>query len=200
MSDAVEKKFGLNRSLVFLSITVGVFLFIYFISNYFWFRKQTAIHAVGLLNLLGQNKSVSVLDEKVWIILNPAIESIRKAAQTQSSTIGTYEITVNCTIVPIFGLFLGLVLATEAKLSDKLKSLIILALLLYFLNTLRLTLVIFFFEKGLAWKYAHDLTYNLGGVLIGVIGFYAISDLVPNLRRDILKLVEDVREKRLFSS
>jgi len=144
---------------IYVSAVLGITLFLYYVPDYFFLEQLTAFFSSKLLGLAGVPLAYSSTSHKAFV--------------------GPIQVVRECTGIQVFSVMAGLILPTRgSSLTRKIRVLLIISLILFVMNLLRITLEIWLVYYGiLPWALAHyPLSLALG--ISGVYSLILVSDRV----------------------
>jgi len=155
-----ETKNHPHRKIVpFVAAVAAIILIIYYLPNYLFLEKATADHTAFLLNSLGMSVHTKVINEDVFL--------------------ADIKIVKDCTGVQVIAVFFGILIPIpNAPLKRKILTLVIVSILLYVANVLRIALEFcLVYLNLLPWVLAH---YPLS-LLLGIIGVFILVLITDRL-------------------
>ena len=155
-----ETKNHPHRKIVpFVAAVAAIILIIYYLPNYLFLEKATADHTAFLLNSLGMSVHTKVINEDVFL--------------------ADIKIVKDCTGVKVIEVFFGILIPIpNAPLKRKILTLVIVSILLYVANVLRIALEFcLVYLNLLPWVLAH---YPLS-LLLGIIGVFILVLITDRL-------------------
>jgi len=161
------------RNIIFYILTaLLIVLTVYYIPDYFFLEKATADHTAFLLNIVGVNVQSKIVGNNAFL--------------------NEIQIVKDCTGIQVLAVFLGLLFPLpNASLKKKLLTLIVLSIILYVANVLRIALEFWLvYFNVLPWTLAHYPLSLLLGIL-GVLFLILITDrLLPEFGNFIVHVIQ----------
>ena len=138
--------------LVYVSATMAITLFLYYVPNYFLLEQMTALSSSIILNLIGV--------------------SLPYSSTPLEAFVGPIQVVRECTGIQVISVMAGLIIPVRgSNWTRKIKVLLVVSVILFVMNSLRIALEIYLIcYEILPWSLAH---YPLSLVL-GIAGVYTL--------------------------
>lgn len=151
------KRHSPRRILAYVVVAAIIVLITYYVPNYSFLEKATAVHTASLLNFLGMSVQTKTIGDSVFL--------------------ADIRIVKDCTGVQVMAVFLGMLIPLpNAPIRKKFLTLMIVSVFVYAANVLRIALEFWLVDTGvLPWVLAH---YPLS-LLLGIVGV-SVLVLVTN--------------------
>ena len=181
-------------------LIIGAPLLSYFILSFFsmeinfWLQELMAKQTVFLLkSFLNIDSRIQYQSEVIypWVIYIPRTKN-------------TFRISLECTGIHVFSIFIGIIVCTPASkdqitredfLWRKMKAFIISLLIFYSFNLLRIILLIYLDYIGIPWSFFHSLINDLSGVVAAIIFSIILYTWIPEFFLSIYYIYPVIRAK-----
>ena len=166
----------LKGIVIYGSLAIAITLIVYYIPSYYILKSSIASFSSSILSFLGLSAPIQHIEGHVFL--------------------GNYEIVKDCTGVQVMAVFLGLILPlSKTSWRKKTFGLIIMGVLLYISNLLRVVLEIWLVENQiLPYSIAH---YPLS-LVMGIIGVFFLvminNAIIPEFGDYIFSIINKLEK------
>ncbi len=158
----------------FLFNSIILILVVIYISDYFFLRKLVADHVSWLLSVWGLTLESNVIGNLVFVGTN-------------------YEINTVCIGIEAVAVFIGIIFSSVRNFFKQLFTFLILILVLYPLNILRISFAIFLNNKGISWLISHTIIGRSLALVFGVLAFLFVFRMLPNILDNLNLIIDYVK-------
>lgn len=147
----MKSPFTKKLFIIYPLVAFALALFLYFVPDYFFLEKLTAILSARILQ---------------------ALIPVTLHIENHAAYVNGIQIVRECTGIQVIAVFTGLILPIRSSWLKRVRTLAILSAVLFLINALRIAIEILIFElKFVSWQIAH-----VGlSVVLGIIGVYLLT-------------------------